>query len=600
MKTAIRLVPLQAFALAVLASTAAAVTVTRGPYLQTPTPHGIVVRWRTDVPTDSRVRTGAAPGSLATIIDDPTPTTEHVVTLGGLAPDTDYYYSVGSAGGALLGDDPAYRLRTFPLPGPARPTRIWAIGDAGFAGPELDAVRNAYASFTGSTPTDLWLLLGDNAYLVGSDANYQAAVFDPHRDLLRRVAPWPTFGNHEGFSSNALTGVGPYFNMFTLPTAGEAGGVPSGTESYYSFDFANVHVVVLDGNSSSTVAGSPMRTWLDADLSATTADWVIAMWHQPPYSKGQFHDSDVETREILMRQNVLPVLDAHGVDLVLNGHSHSYERSHLLDGFYGTAVPPAPSMVLDGGDGRVGSDGPYRKATIGPAPHEGAVYVVAGSSSETRPITAGHPAMEIGLSELGSLVVDVNGDTLAGTFLQANGVLGDTFRIVKGHGGPTSPCTAAPVAGCVQSTKASLMLRKNAIASRDGLAWKWKGAAVPPGAVGNPPGQDFAICVYDASGRKAGGRLAPGAAWSVRNGDFTYHDKYGVFGPMGRARIMVGAASRAQITASGKGAGLGLVTASSTAPLRAQLVNLDAGGCWESTFPTIVRQTPSRLQARQP
>ena len=57
---------------------------------------------------------------------------------------------------------------------------------------------------------------------------------------------------------------------------------------------------------------------------------MIAYWHQPPYTKGT-HDSDTEIMCIEMRQNIMPILEQYGVDLVLNGHSHGYERSYLID-----------------------------------------------------------------------------------------------------------------------------------------------------------------------------------------------------------------------------------------------------------------------------
>ncbi|MBY0280522.1 metallophosphoesterase family protein, partial [Candidatus Binatia bacterium] len=416
-----------------LAGGAHAQTVTRGPYLQIPTPSGIIVRWRTDVPTDSRVSIGAAPGALSTNFDDATSTTEHEVQISALSPDTRYYYAIGTTSGPLTGDDANTYFRTSPVPGTVRPVRAWVIGDAGFAGASLNAVRDAYTTFTGGADTDLFLLLGDNAYLLATDSDYQAAVFNAHAPLLRKVAPWPTFGNHEGFSSNSITETGPYFQMFTLPKAGEAGGVPSGTEAYYSFDFANIHFIVLDGNSSSTAPAGAMMTWVEADLQATTADWVIAYWHHPPYSKGLLHDSDVEAREIEMRQKVLPVLEDYGVDLVLNGHSHNYERSYLLDGHYGLSSTLDPfTMVLDAGDGDPAGDGIYRKPSVGQAAHEGAVFVVAGSSSEVRNTTLNHPAMKVGLLQLGSLVLDIDDQRLTGSFLNSTGAITDTFTIEKG------------------------------------------------------------------------------------------------------------------------------------------------------------------------
>jgi hypothetical protein len=70
--------------------------VKRGPYLQVATPTGVTIRWRTDIATTSRVRFGLSLSSLDLVRDDATSTTEHEITLSGLAPDTRYYYSIGT------------------------------------------------------------------------------------------------------------------------------------------------------------------------------------------------------------------------------------------------------------------------------------------------------------------------------------------------------------------------------------------------------------------------------------------------------------------------------------------------------------------------
>src|SRR5699024_7878004 len=143
------------------------------------------------------------------------------------------------------------------------------------------------------------------------------------------------------------------------------------------------HFVCLDSEISDRSSNGPMASWLREDLIANSKDWLIAFWLSPPYTKGS-HNSDSLLdsggRMVAMRENLLPILEAHGVDLVLSGHSHCYERSFLLDGHYGYSGTLEPSMKKDGGSGRENETGAYRKATLGPAPREGAVYVVAGSS----------------------------------------------------------------------------------------------------------------------------------------------------------------------------------------------------------------------------
>ena len=99
-------------------------------------------------------------------------------------------------------------------------------------------------------------------------------------------------------------------------------------------------------------------------------------------------------------------------------------------------------MKKDGGSGRMDGSGAYNKPTLGPGPHEGAVYAVAGSSGQISGGTLNHPAMFISLNNLGSMVLDVNGNTLDAKFLRENGAIVDYFRIVKGGVAPVVP--AAP------------------------------------------------------------------------------------------------------------------------------------------------------------
>src|SRR5678815_4971977 len=82
--------------MATLSQTVQALTVTRGPYLQIGGPNGIVIRWRTDTASESRVRYGAAPGSLIFVADNPVVSTEHEVSVPSLTADSVYYYSVGT------------------------------------------------------------------------------------------------------------------------------------------------------------------------------------------------------------------------------------------------------------------------------------------------------------------------------------------------------------------------------------------------------------------------------------------------------------------------------------------------------------------------
>jgi hypothetical protein len=421
--------------------------VNRGPYLQRGADDRVTVCWRTNGASDGRVWWGDAPGNLTSFVDGATGVNDHAVEITGLAPETTYSYAVGTPAGVLAGDDVDHFFVTSPPTGGCEPTRVWVIGDSGTANASAAAVYGAYLAATGTAHTDAWLMLGDNAYPDGTDSEYQNAVFDMYPELLRRTILWSTLGNHDARSADSPTETGVYYDIFTLPRAAEAGGWISGTEAYYSFDHGNVHFICLDSHDTSRSAAGAMMTWLQADLADTLADWIVAFWHHPPYSKGS-HDSDDPGdsggRLQDMREIFLPVLELGGVDLVLTGHSHNYERSYLIDQAYGynggVSTPDfatllADGRILDAGDGQAGGTGAYGKAGSGPNPNQGAVYVVAGTSGATSSGTVDHPVMHVGLNVLGSMILEFDGaDRLDATFLQSTGAVGDTFTIVKGTG----------------------------------------------------------------------------------------------------------------------------------------------------------------------
>ncbi|MEY2407909.1 MAG: acid phosphatase type 7 [Verrucomicrobiota bacterium] len=412
------------------------VVLTRGPYLQMGSSTGAVVRWRTDQFSDAIVRFGLDPDNLTNAAAQAVTTNEHIVSINGLKPDTKYFYSIGSASQRLAGTNGTgsdFWFNTAPVPGTAKSTRFWALGDSGTANASSRAVRDAYYNFAATNgPADIWLMLGDNAYNSGTDNEHQAAVFDMYPTILRNKFLWTTLGNHETAQSTTATEF-PYLNIFSLPQNGEAGGIPSGTEKYYSFDYANIHFVCLDSMTSGRTGTSPMAQWLRNDLAGTSQDWIVAFFHHPPYTKGS-HDSDAESDLIDIRANLVPILEANGVDLVLNGHSHVHERSYLLNGHYGQSSSFVASMKVDGGDGYETGTGAYRKNAQG----LGVVYVVAGSSGQTGGGSLNHPAHFVSLNELGSMVVDVSSNRLDAMFLNTRGGVSDHFTLLKA-GAPQVP-----------------------------------------------------------------------------------------------------------------------------------------------------------------
>jgi hypothetical protein len=347
-------------------------------------------------------------------------------------------FAIGTTNMVFTGADSNTFFVTNPLIGTNKPTRVWVVGDPGTRKKEEFRVRDAYYAWSSNRATDLWLMLGDNAYSSGKDEEYQGGVFQVFDQMLRKSVLWPCLGNHDAGSANSPTQSGVYYDIFTLPTQGQAGGVLSGTEAYYSFDYANVHFICLDSSDSDWSEDGLMVRWLRIDLALNRQDWLVAYCHHPPYTKGS-HDSDKDkdsdARMRKMREVVLPMLEEHGLDLMLVGHSHAYERSFLLDGVYGRSTNINERVNFKSArDGRPDGTGIYIKPSRGPAPHEGAVYVVAGSSGQISGGGLQHPVMCLSLNVLGSLVLDFDGLRMDATFVDDKSIVRDYFTIVKGIG----------------------------------------------------------------------------------------------------------------------------------------------------------------------
>ncbi len=409
-------------------STLAGAMISRGPYLQQGTPNAMTIVWRTLLTSSSTVHYGTSADALTESQSVAKSVTQHEVRLEGLAPNTRYFYAVVDTDNTQV-TGPGYFFETAPVVGSTDKRRIWVVGDSGTGGSKQAAVRDAMLWVTGATRPDIYLHMGDMAYGSGTETQFQFNFFGMYDAILRNTVCWPTMGNHEGKSSDSDTQEGPYYDAYVLPTNAEAGGLASGTEAYYSFDYANIHFVVLDSHDSDRSVGGAMLTWMASDLAATDQDWIIAYWHHPPYTKGS-HDSDKEGQLIQMRENALPLLEAAGVDLVLGGHSHIYERSYLIDGAYDTPTTAA-GKIVDNGDGDPQGDGPYTKTSAG---NEGTVYVVAGHGGTGVSQKGTHPIMAVTEKANGSCIIDVHGKTLTLQNIRSDNQVTDTFSLMKGDG----------------------------------------------------------------------------------------------------------------------------------------------------------------------
>lgn len=426
----------------------------RSPYLQVVSPNSIIIRWQTKKPNIGVARIGKSLHQVDKVFSEDSADDEHSVKLTGLEPNTRYYYSVGTPEYSIYkGVD--YRFKTSPANKDSS-VRFWVTGDQGQAGLIQSGVRDAMLAWVKKNPVksgngkaelkynpDFWLTTGDNAYRSGTNQQFQDNFFNPYASILKHTPVWPTYGNHDARRWA-------FFNIFSFPTKAEAGGLASATEKYYSFDYGALHVVMLDSQSSRIQKNSKMLRWLQKDLAATQQKWLVTAFHHPAYSKGT-HNSDNPADSLNRMQNVrkyvLPILEKAGVDIVLNGHSHMYERSWFMNCHYGTSDTFTNNLIQDAKPSD--STGPielqtselqaseqqgliYRKAKTGLSPLSGTIYVTIGSSARVDSGDLNHPAMPVSLHESGSLVFDISDNKLSANFITPAGLVADNFTIAKG------------------------------------------------------------------------------------------------------------------------------------------------------------------------
>jgi 3',5'-cyclic AMP phosphodiesterase CpdA len=202
---------------------------------------------------------------------------------------------------------PSHTTPYVPFPEDERPElRIAVAGDVGEGGDRIDATGAAMAAISQEDPFDVLLLLGDCAYPAGDPAKLQDTVFDPFADVLAGGADlMAILGNHD--TPNAVA------QMEALGSPGR----------WWAEELGDVLLVGLDSN---LVDDAEQRAWLLETLRESTATWKIVAVHHPPYSAG-YQGSNEEVREAFG-----PFFEQNGVQLVLSGHEHDYQRSQVING----------------------------------------------------------------------------------------------------------------------------------------------------------------------------------------------------------------------------------------------------------------------------
>lgn len=416
--------------------------VIRGPYLQMAGPTTMTVRFRTDSPVNAEVSISTDAKTFTRTKKTGAASTEHTILIDSLTANRAYYYRVKT--GTTTLSDSTYFFKTAPAVGSSEKFRFWSLGDM-YPGVTQERVYEAFLKYNGATYTNFLMTVGDNTYNGGSDGGFQSNFFDVYQKgtFLRQSPLFMGIGNHDygGYPHVQDWPEMGYYQIFNLPAKGELGGVPSGSEAYYSFDYGNVHFVSLDSFARGrdekllTDPGSEQMAWLIKDLQNTKQRWKIVYFHHAPYTRGTY-DSDVWENLKQPRLVVTPILEKYGVDVVLSGHSHVYERSKPIKGYTGLVADFNPAIHFT-----QTSSGKYNASTNS-CPYmfttnltsNGVIYVVNGVGGATGNMRSNgpHPVMETSQAGIGgSMIFDIEGSRLDAKFLTENGTITDQFTIFK-------------------------------------------------------------------------------------------------------------------------------------------------------------------------
>ncbi len=326
---------------------------TRGPYIQNVTTNSVEIVWRTPFPANSAIEYGVDQ-TLGWQTSDMTLKTNHVLTLTNLLQATEYWYRIlASSNGTNVVSD-LKSFRTFRQSGPVV---FHVIGDTGgqvIQQPTGIVPQYKLAELMTERPADLVLHSGDLVYPDFRPGREDTHFLSVYRNLMKTVPIFPIMGNHE-FDEVSLGQN--YLDTFFLPTNNV-----TGTEHFYSFDHGDVHFVSLfvpqlnwggvPPNCGclpqyALTNGSLQHSWLTNDLATTQKPWKILLFHVPINNSGNHRFDDYNQNKISdgidLQELLYPIASRYGVQLILNGHDHGFERFNPTNGVY--------SIVSGGGGG---------------------------------------------------------------------------------------------------------------------------------------------------------------------------------------------------------------------------------------------------------
>jgi len=253
--------------------------------------------------------------------NDPPSIGIHQVHLCGLSAGTTYHYRVGT--GTHMSGDATFTT----APADGRPVRILVAGDSRGNVATWSQVMQAGAA----DAPDMMLFTGD-ANDLGDVQDEWEAWFAAGKGVLEHLPLMTVHGNHELNSRH-------YYSQFPMP----------GNQQWYSFDFGPAHFTALNDTpppTDPTSITAEQAPFLDGDLGKTQQPWKLVTHHRPEYTSSTGHPPADD-----LQQAWESILDAHHVDLVLDGHAHAYERSKPLVAGQPVAEGAGPVYIVEGGGG---------------------------------------------------------------------------------------------------------------------------------------------------------------------------------------------------------------------------------------------------------
>lgn len=280
----------------------------RAPYLQSLSRDSVLVVWDAPGADEPAVDYGPTPDFGRTATASSTGS-RRVATLRDLQPGSTYFYRV-RAGNRVLASGPDLTFRTDAGTAHA-PFAFFVTGDIGSKRGEQAPTA---ASVLRATPKPQFALLtGDIVYKRGRSRDYDPHLMHPWQDLLSQVCAWPALGNHD-WKSDPETN---FRREWYLPH----------NEHYYSFDWGNAHFIALDTRDGEIYEPEAQARWLEQDLEAHRgAEWTFAYYHHPGVT------CTYKGNESSVIHRFMPLFDRYQVDVVFNGHAHTYERLYPLRG----------------------------------------------------------------------------------------------------------------------------------------------------------------------------------------------------------------------------------------------------------------------------